>query len=655
MRRYARTLIVIAILFTLSSLLLGFQRIDLAGFERGGDTPLGLKLGLDLQGGFHLEYQAALKDPETGEDLEPTPDQMVHLRNTIEQRVNASGLGEPIIQIVGENRLLIQLPGIGDPSRAKSLIGETARLEVKHRKLNVELGAIQGASSDDIVDDLVAVRVASLVTTSTTSTAAALAGASVTTAGGAAGAGGEPSGTTTQPESTILPASTSTEAGTAERFATSTVFESGVPTLVLEFTDEGAEAFAKVVDRLQQSLNPLPGSDNIYPNLLTIAVEGDTAPMLRIPYYPVVPTRLGLIPLGGEPLILRSGQTNRFSIKLLGVVEDFAGAKERFGDREPSEFRLGEIAGKLDEDIGLTGDDLARAYAGQHQSTGQPVVNLEFNSDGARKFGEVTTIIAGTPDVTAFILDDVELIAPGADRPITGGSAFIYGADFTFDRVRDIALQLESGRLPIPIELIREFDVDAILGADSLSKSVVAGFVGLALVLLFMVMYYRALGVVAAASLMIYAVFVLAVFKIFDVTLTLAGVAAAILSIGMAVDANILIFERMKEELRVGRTLLSAANIGFNRAWPAIRDSNASTLITCAILFWFADTLGASRVQSFAITLAIGVGVSMFSAITVSRTLLRLVAATALRTRLKLFVPAGGGDLPQQQPGAESV
>jgi preprotein translocase subunit SecD len=146
-----------------------------------------------------------------------------------------------------------------------------------------------------------------------------------------------------------------------------------------------------------------------------------------------------------------------------------------------------------------------------------------------------------------------------------------------------------------------------------------------------------------------YAVLLLAVFKLLPVTLTLSGIAAAILSIGMAVDANILIFERMKEELRAGRTLLSSINIGFNRAWPAIRDGNVSTLITCAILFWFADTLGASIVQGFAATLAMGVGISMFSAITISRTLLRIVAMSPLSKRLGLFVPSGGRDLPQQE------
>jgi preprotein translocase subunit SecD len=170
-----------------------------------------------------------------------------------------------------------------------------------------------------------------------------------------------------------------------------------------------------------------------------------------------------------------------------------------------------------------------------------------------------------------------------------------------------------------------------------------------------MILYYRMPGVIAAIALLIYAALVLAIFKIMPVTLTLAGVAAAILSVGMAVDANILIFERMKEELRAGRTLISSINIGFNRAWPAIRDSNVSTLITCAILFWFADQLGTTIVQGFAVTLAIGVFTSMFSAILVSRTLLRLIAATPMSRMYRVFVPSSGSELPQLQASSRSA
>ena len=318
------------------------------------------------------------------------------------------------------------------------------------------------------------------------------------------------------------------------------------------------------------------------------------------------------------------------------------------------QVRFTEIQGTADEDIGLTGDDLRRAFASQHSASGIPVVNLEFKEKGTRIFGERTEEIVGTNESIAIFLDGEELIAPVVQAVITTGTATISGG-FTLERARDIALLLESGRLPVPIELIQERDIDAILGADSLNKSAIAGAVGLALILLFMVLYYRVPGVVAALSLMIYSTLVLAIFKLLPVTLTLSGVAAVILSVGMAVDANILIFERMKDELRSGRSLLTAVNIGFNRAWPAIRYGNVSTLITCAILFWFSDQLGTTIVQGFAATLAIGVLVSMFTAITVSRTLLRVLATTRLARHLGVFVPSGGSELPQLQTAASAA
>ncbi len=633
MRRYARTLAVILVLVTVAALTLALQSFSIGGFRRGegSNNRLGLTLGLDLQGGSHLEYQAALKDPETEEPLSPTGSQMQALKRTIERRVNASGLGEPNIQILGDDRLLIQLPGVRDTARAKGLIGETARLEFKHRMMDVSRD-IPGVSNEDILS----------VRTITVEQAPE--------GGASAPSPGSATSTATSTGETPEGQATSTAAGPGEGSQDG----AGPPGLEIEFTEEAADAFAELVGRLGDSLGATPGADTIYPSYLMISVEGDDSPTLNIPHSRVFPQPYGQsIPLGGEPYIQRIPDTNRFTIDLSFALNDMEEVEKRFG--EQAKLNVGELVGKLDEDVGLTGDDLARAYAGQHQRTGLPIVNIEFTSAGTRKFAEITAKIAGTPDLLAIVLDEEELIAPTVSKPITGGAAYIEGRDFTFDRVTDIALLLESGRLPIPIELIQERTVDAILGKDSLEKSVVAGIVGFALVLLFMVLYYRAAGVVAAAALMIYAMLVLSIFKMLPVTLTLSGVAAAILSIGMAVDANILIFERMKEELRAGRTLLSSINIGFNRAWPAIRDSNASTLITCGILFWFADTLDATLVKGFAITLAIGVAVSMFSAITVTRTFLRLMATTTLGKRLGLFVPSGGADLPQLQPTAEAV
>ncbi len=605
MRRYAKSLTVIAVLVLLAGLGLGFQTINFCDFERGGDTPLGLKLGLDLQGGSHLEYQAVSEDPVTGEPVPPSATQMESLRRTIEDRVNKSGPGEPIIQLLGDDRLLVQLPGVDDPARAKSIIGETAQLEFKHRSLNVSR-EIEGLTETDVLSVTIGPR--------PTTTAAAPTVATTTSA------------TTTAAE----PASPDAEGESTGEEGSQEDELRELPFLIVEFTDNGAEVFDGVLQRLIESSVPdIPGGQ-LAPNSLSIGLEGLQTATFQ------------------ERFAERVGDSNTFAI-LLSTVGDVGTARETFGDELTVSFV--EVLGLNDEDIGLTGDDLLRAYAGQHSASGQPIVNIEFKSEGAREFGELTSQVVGTSDQIAIFLDGEELIAPVVTSVITGGTAFIQG-NFTFERVSDIALLLEAGRLPLPIELIKEQSVDAILGADSLRKSVVAGLIGLGLVLLFMVLYYRAPGVIAAGALIIYTALLLAIFKIIPVTLTLSGVAAAILSIGMAVDANVLIFERMKEELRAGRTLLSSINIGFNRAWPAIRDGNVSTLITCVILFWFSDTLGATVVKGFAITLAIGVGTSMFSAIVVSRTALRMLAATRMGRHLGMFVPAGGADLPQQGPAA---
>ena len=640
-RRYLRTLVIIVILVSLCTAAFAVQEIKIYDFERGDDTILGLKLGLDLQGGSHLVYKAALLDPDSGVEIPPTPEQMDALLTTIERRVNGAGLGEPILQLIGEDRLLVQLPGLKDPGRAKRLIGETARLEFKHRILDVER-ELENLKPDQILSFQVG----------------------TVLIGETSNEFGIPEfrlGTSTEPiilfsdsieekgTSTDLTNSTSTSDTIDSKDNTSSDAEEiAAPAILIEFDETGMDEMKVVADRLRESLVSRGGLASVYPNFLTIAVEGQAEQSLLIPLQPIqrLPDGTALV-LPTDSLIKRIPNDNKFLINLAFSASTIEDVMERF--TPDAKIVLGELIGAMDEGIGLSGEDLARAYPGQHQSSGLPIVNIEFNSEGTRKFGEITTDIAGTPDLLAIVLDEEELIAPAVNQPITRGVAFIQGRDFTFERVSEISLLLEGGRLPIPITLIQERDIDAILGADSLAKSVVAGVVGLALVLVFMILYYRIPGIVASVALVIYGILLLSIFKILPVTLTLSGVAAVILSIGMAVDANILIFERMKEELRVGRTLLSSINIGFNRAWPAIRDGNVSTLITCAILFWFADTLGATIVQGFALTLALGVSISMFTAIIVSRTLLRIMTVTWFSRFHLMFVPSGKSDLPKQQ------
>ncbi len=320
------------------------------------------------------------------------------------------------------------------------------------------------------------------------------------------------------------------------------------------------------------------------------------------------------------------------------------------------------VAPFTDSSVGLTGDDLVDAYVGTEQATGAWVVNIQFDDRGAEIFGQMTGEIntqtnPQTDEVIAVFLDQQLLIAPVARAHIRDGRSQISGG-FNRESARRLAIQLKSGRLPVPLSLIQESGVDSILGKESLERSLQAGLVGLGLVLVFIIAYYRAAGVVAAVALVCYAIVTLAIFKLVPITLTLPHIGGFILSIGLAVDANILIFERIKEEIRLGRSLGSAMDVGFNRAWPAIRDGNVSTLITCVVLLWFGNRLGGGLVNGFALTLLVGVLVSMFTAVLVSRNLLQALQATGLGRAANLFTPEkiqsrSTGQRPQSAQGGQ--
>ncbi|MBG92821.1 MAG: protein translocase subunit SecD [Chloroflexi bacterium] len=273
---------------------------------------------------------------------------------------------------------------------------------------------------------------------------------------------------------------------------------------------------------------------------------------------------------------------------------------------------------------------------------GNPAVSFELQGSGPEIFEQITTRQLGKP--IAIFLDDELLSAPVVNAIIRGQGQI---SGLSFERARELVIQLNSGALPLELSVLQEQSVNATLGEESVRKSVVAGIIGLLLVALFMVLYYRLLGLMAAFALAIYAILTLAVFKLIPITITLAGVGAFVLSVGMAVDANILIFERMKEELRSGRAYLPSLRSSYQRAWPAIRDSNVTTLITCAILFMLGGgielpilgTFDAPLVQGFAITLAIGVLISMFTALTITRIMMQSVLGTPIVSKVELFLP----------------
>jgi protein-export membrane protein SecD len=257
---------------------------------------------------------------------------------------------------------------------------------------------------------------------------------------------------------------------------------------------------------------------------------------------------------------------------------------------------------------------------------GQVVIAFELTDEGAQIFREYTINHVG--DIVAIVLDKTVVSAPVINEAITSGSGIISSSapgGFPLEEARGISIKMKYGALPVPLKVVENRTVGPTLGQDSIQRSIQAGIVGLTVVLLFMITYYRVPGLLADLALLVYALLNFALYKLIPVTLTLPAITGFILSTGMAVDANILVFERMKEELRAGRSLRVAMEAGFNRAWTSIRDSNLSTLLTCAILYWFGSNFGASIVKGFAITLALGVIINLFTAIIVTRTFIRFV------------------------------
>ncbi len=542
--------IILFVLFAALSLVRDEWRIPFTDIERGQqDTPLGLTLGLDLQGGVHLVYETV--------DPNPTLEQLEGVVQIIRTRVDQFGVAEPLIQTLGANRIVVQLPGVQDVQAAKDLIGAPAVLDFR------ELIPIPIEPGEETATENV-----------------------------------------TEPDdATDAEATPETE-----------------PTI-----GEGAESTPAPADQTSSDVSestagPSDGT-TAAPKLANVSqsIAAQTTP---------------------EPTVVAE-TTPETTPETTATDEQTEAAEETPTPEPEAEFRLEwEIATAVvdGEEVELTGDRLepGSAQVGFNPTTGAPEVYFQMDSQGREAFRLVSRRMVG--QLLGIFLDGEPVLTPRIQSEIPT-SPRITGLDL--EEANILAIQLNAGAFPIPLEKepILERDVDAFLGADALERGLRAGMVGILLVALFMVLYYRMNGVVAAIALIIYALLVLGVFKSIPVVLTLSGLAAFVLSFGLAVDANVLIFERMKEELRAGRSIGSAIDIGFNRAWPAIRDGNFTTLIIAAILFWFGERLGASLVQGFALTLAIGVVLSMFSALVITRRLLRLVTGFEPLRKTRLYIP----------------
>lgn len=462
---------------------------------------LGLRLGLDLQGGISLGYEAQF--PEGTEDADKA-DLMKITANRIRTRVDAYGVTEPVVQIQAGDRIIVQLPGMTDRTQAQSLIQQTAFLEFRE----VETTGGQAATLQDYLDSS--------------------------------------------------------------------------PTDFLDSSVSGTRVFAHLVGL------------------------GEPTPSVAI-------LKRG----GGGALEYSDSNGNALDPATLT-------------DADKSAWSWMPAVGTVDgEVIALTGGHLTKAQANVHTDqvgATEIAVDIEFNSAGASVFDQLAARDYNNEsplDACGIFLDNQPVSTPGFQTDSFGGKAQITGS-FDWSEAKLLAAQLKAGQLPVELKVIYEpRTVSATLGADFTHRAFLATLIGVLVIGLFMMLYYRLPGGVAAIVLLIYATIVLAIYKAIPVTLTLAGVAGFIVSLGMAVDANVLIFERMKEELRAGRTLKAAIDAGFNRAWPAIRDSNITTFIACGILYWFGSSVVASSaVMGFAFTLAIGVAVSMFSAMVMTRTFL---------------------------------
>ncbi|HSH31659.1 MAG TPA: protein translocase subunit SecD [Candidatus Saccharimonadales bacterium] len=391
--------------------------------------------------------------------------------------------------------------------------------------------------------------------------------------------------------------------------------------------------------QLRQGLDLQGGAHLVYQADTKQLAAGDKAKAMDA-LVDVIQKRVN--PSGTSEINVQTASGDRVIVELPGV-KDLGEAKNTIGKTAQLSFLemppapAGQPAMPLE--TGITGKDVDRAEVTFDPTSGAPVVSLRLKSgEATKRFAEVTTKINQTGSQLVTLLDQDVVFGPATvSTPITDGNAQLQG-NFSVAEAKQIAQLINAGALPVPVELVEQRTVGATLGQESVARSIVAGLIGLSVVAAFMMLYYRLAGALAVAALAIYTLLTLALYKLsaltpYPIVLTLAGIAGFILSIGMAVDANILIFERMKEELRAGKSFTAAIEAGFDRAWTSIRDSNVSTLITTVILYQF----GAPIIKGFAVTLGLGVIVSMFTAVVVSRTLLRMMIRTKLGRQPRLY------------------
>jgi protein-export membrane protein SecD len=606
---------------------------------------VGYRLGLDLQGGTHLVYVADVAGIDDSERAEA----ISGVRDVIERRVNAFGVSEPLVQTnkSGEDwRVIVDLAGVKDISEAIRLIGETPILEFKEFGESVPVRDLTAEEKADMEQHNAAARTkaqealgkartggdfAALATEYSDDEATKGNGGDLGFVGPTSGDPAVYAAVKDKPVGAVLPTLVDGDAGLRVvkieemRDGPKEMMASHILVCWTGATSCGAaRTKEEALARAQELISKASAE-----NFAQLAKENSDDP--------------GSGPNGGDLGWFGAGaMVKEFEDGTAALAKGAITAspvESQFGyhvirktdERSQPEYRLRHILARTKaaadylppvdpwKTTELSGKHLKRSTLQFDPQTNAPQVGIEFNDEGKEFFRAITERNIGKP--VAIYLDGEAISIPTVNETIHDGSAVITG-QFTIQEAKLLVRRLNAGALPVPIRLESQQSVGATLGQESLTLSLQAGMIGFAIVALFMLLYYRLSGAIAIVALLLYSVINLALYKLIPVTLTLSGIAGFILSVGMAVDANVLIFERTKEELLRGRTLGSSIDEGFRRAWLSIRDSNFTTLISCAILFYTSTSL----IKGFALTLGLGVIVSMFSAITVSRTLLKLVS-----------------------------
>ena len=524
-----------------------------------------INLGLDLQGGIHMEYKADTSKVESGKEAEA----MQAVQDVIERRVNAFGVAEPVVYATksgSENRLIVELAGVKDIESAKKMIQETPFLEFKEE--------------------------------------------------------GEPDHSKDIPQDVLDKYNNEAKAKAQELLKKALAGEDFAQLAKDNSEDPGSKDNGGDLDFAKQGMF-VPEFDKVLfgGNLQ----DGEIYPQL-------VETQFGWHIIkkieqrgDGDPVESPDGDNGASTLEIHAAHILLMKKSNETQNAEPTFISTG-----------LTGKNLKSASVTfQSQGLSEPQVSLKFDDEGTKLFAEITK--RNLEKRVAIYLDEQIISAPTVQSEITTGEAVITGK-FTIDQAKELVRRLNEGALPVPITLVGQQSVEASLGQISLEKSLNAGIIGLILVIIFMLLYYRFLGLIASVALLIYTGIMIALFKLsgftpWSITLTLPGIAGFVLSIGMAVDANILIFERTKEEVRRGRKILAAVDEGFKRAWTSIRDGNVSSIITALILIEF----GTGFVKGFAVTLVIGVLVSMFTAVMITRTILNFILGEWIEDKLYLI------------------